>query len=291
MLRNLSAAIEIDATFSQTSAEDAALRIAAGTMKVRRDANPKREFAVTFSQLGKLNPIFASDVKDLVDCFSVLASDASECDSPCILGLAESGIVPSFAMHQACIAQGRRSQWLCTSRRNNGGHGFCEPHSHAPHHYLPTESPSDPIDELWIVEDEITTGNTLANLLHCIRLARMARRVRIFTLLDTRSYARQGLPCFENVSVQSVLKTTSDFWNDDSFEMSSDVAPRQYHEKVQYVAGESITRSLPFLMTGEVRSLQHITISPWLVDGHHILSRQQLTQGYYLYNAGADWRG
>jgi len=251
-------------------------------MRVNRDLNPKRRFAVTFKHLGKLNPIDSSHLQDLISCFSALADATSDCDAPAVIGLAESGIVPSFAMHQACLEQGRSPRWFCTSREDLGGLKFREPHSHAPHHYLPAKLFDDPIDELWIVEDEITTGRTLANLLRCIGLTDKVQRVRVFALLDTRdANAAIGVRQME-VSAECVLRSCSNFWTESNPNSTSREfcdAPRQL------VIGESIAAALPSLLSGALPRLQHVTLSPWLTDGCHIISRQEPMPGYYLYNA------
>lgn len=285
MLKNLLSTLDVNSVLQQSSAEAAAWRLAAGTMKVRRDANPRRRHAVTFTQLGKLNPIGASHVRELISCFGSLAIDTSSCHSPCIVGLAESGIVPSFAMHRACIAQGRNSRWFCTSRIDQGGPGFLEPHSHAPHHFLPPDVLSQPIDELWIVEDEITTGRTLANLLRCIHESRRVRLTRVFAVLDARTAPASAWPAQASnaVAVHSILRAGSGFWEADvshAMTMQLDDQPRQL------VMGESIAKALPLLLSGDVPRLQHVTLSPWMIDHRYIFSRKEVMAGFYLYNGG-----
>ena len=276
LLQKSNPAITVHGSLHHNLSEAAAYRLAAGVMKVRRDANPRRQHAVTFTHLGKLNPIEATHIDDMASCFATLANETSNCDSPCILGLAESGIIPSFAMHRASLANGRCSRWFCTSRNDQGGLKFCEPHSHAPHHFIPPELFSLEIEELWIVEDEITTGYTLNNLLQCIRRNPRILRTRVFTILDTRDAT-------EPATVQSILKIGSEFWRTDDF----DAIPGHFYEGPrQLVAGESIARALPSLMCGDLPRLQHVTLSPWMIDGRHILSRRELMPGYFLYN---DW--
>ncbi len=293
--KNVTTLIQIHESLQQPSSLAAAGRLAAGMMRVRRDSNPRRRHAVTFSHLGKLNSIDASHIHDLMQCFTTLAAEISSCDAPCIIGLAESGIIPSFAMHRACLAQGRSARWFCTSRTDQGGLCFREPHSHAPRHFLPADLFAKPIAEMWVVEDEITTGRTLLNLLDCIHQTRGLDCVRVFTLLDTRDQpepdqpdriqqwvARAGFNANMTVSVQSVLRTNPGFWNDNVHP----VEPRQRDDEPrQFVAGESLAGVLPSLLSGSLPRLQHVTLSPWMIDGYHVLSRQQMMPGYYLYNA------
>lgn len=280
--------IELHGRLCGSTAEPAATRIASGAMRVRRDSNPNRNSAVTFTHLGKLNPIQADHLQDLMKCFGELAQ-VSDSDSPVVLGLAESGIIPSFAMQQACLELGRQARWLWTSRRDNGGPGFREPHSHAPAHYLPSELFDQPIDEVWVVEDEITTGKTLENLAKCLRENASVNRIRVFSLLDTRGAAdtkqmnRQWFTTGMICSVESVLTTEPNFWSMDPPDrepIEPDSEPRRL------LTGEAIASGLPSLLSGEVARLQHVTLSPWLVDGYNVLSRTQLHPKYFLYNAG-----
>jgi hypothetical protein len=163
-----------------------------------------------------------------------------------------------------------------------------EPHSHAPHHYLPTAFLDSPIETLWVVEDEITSGKTLDNLLHTLVDRGQVQQVRIFSLLDMRdaaavegfssAWANRGL----QVQVESILSAGPWFWQRESGEPSVLVADDQPRD---YFFGETLIEGLPLLLAGELQALQHVTLSPWMVDGQHVFSRQQPTPGYYLYNA------
>jgi Phosphoribosyl transferase len=268
------------------SACDAANRILNGVAKVRRATNSRRIFGVTFEHLGKLNPIHLGHLQDLIDCFSVLISWL---DSPRVhvLGLAESGIVPSFAMHQSCFMHGHSSQWFCSTRSIASPIRFEEPHSHAPQHFLSQVVFDHSADELWIVEDEITSGRTLDNLLKCIQPICNGRSIRIFSMLETR--ARKDIDSFQqtwkehgiSVSTYSILSADPSFWCDDL------VVGQPVQQRLQPASlsvGESIASALPLLVAGDIRSTQHVTLSPWMVDGHSIISKQHHQEGYYLYN-------
>lgn len=282
--------IETNKRFQHASSADAAERIVAGVIRVKRESNAKRQFGVTFAHLGKLNPIFDLHLRDLICCFGDLIGNAVSCCHPTVLGLAESGIVPSFAMHRACLELGILSRWCCTTRASSPNcDRFAEPHSHAPHHFVPANLLDKHLEELWIVDDEITTGATLNNLLECLLANRKLERVRIFSLLDTRDSA--SVISFDNywqrkgvaVTVESVMTVSSCFWQQDW-----DVVHRMpaNHPPRTYFTGESIVHGLPLLLSGELQALQQITLSPWTVDGVNILSRQEKSTGYYLYNAG-----
>ena len=77
-------------------------------------------------------------------------------------------------------------KWICSTRRPcSSGVFFQETHSHSPYHTLPI--PQRRFAEIWIVEDEITTGSTIKNLLHQIKDHVPAEVFRVFSLVDFRS--------------------------------------------------------------------------------------------------------
>jgi hypothetical protein len=84
-------------------------------------------------------------------------------------------------LRENCPAAG----WICSTRRPSAGICFSEHHSHAPDHILP--HPETRPTELWFVEDEITTGQTLLGLSLnlCRRLDQ--RRVRYIAFTDVRT--------------------------------------------------------------------------------------------------------
>jgi len=287
----------------------AAERIASGTRIVRRDANPQRSHAITFEHLAKIGPINSVHLQDLITCFTAIVigrkslkkaksnsyartycSGGSLYRSPfcTVLGLAESGIVPAFAMQSACESAGINSQWYCSSRVDTGGQKFSESHSHAPEHFLPRHMLDQLGEELWIVEDEITTGRTIENLLDCIYDLSRISKCRVFTLLDARNAT--DLERFEeiclirgwNVTFQSILRP-GDFSSLSN--QSRGFTNRIDHTARYYVVGESIAGALPSLLNGDLPCLQHITLSPWVIDGEYIVSRQSWKDCYYVYNS------
>ncbi len=105
--------------------------------------------------------------------------------APLVIGLAESGIIPSALFHQIVRETCPNAGWICSTRRPSAGIRFSEHHSHAPNHILP--DPDTRPTELWFVEDEITTGQTLLNL--SIKLCRHLNqpRVRYIAFTDIRT--------------------------------------------------------------------------------------------------------
>mgnify|MGYP002779505971 CR=1 FL=1 len=159
---------------------------------LQRDNNSRRQTAVTFSYLGKLKPTGRGELQECKNHLqsllfqSILQNPVSK--SPLIVGLTESGIIPSALMHQNAREQGIDAQWLCSTRRPAAGICFSESHSHSPNHILPL--PQKQPTELWFVEDEITTGRTVLNLaIHLCSLLSV-KYIRFFALADTRSKAQ-----------------------------------------------------------------------------------------------------
>lgn len=282
MLRKAQETLSVHAALKNSAVRRAARRIALGARLVQRDANPRRSHGITFEHLGKLNPLRRSHLQDLVDCFAEMLPEPNHPSNVLILGLAESGIIPAFAMFQAALAKGYAAQCYFSSRTDRGGAGFEEPHSHAPQHFLPPKIGTQPADELWIVEDEVTTGQTLCNLLSILREPTSCQAFRCFSILDARPAplreVNANLACFaeETISVESILQGTPPIRNEQSFVPQADAT----HLSI----GETIADDLPALYEGRLTQLQHVTLSPWAVDRRSVHHRAEYLPGYYLYN-------
>lgn len=180
---------------------------------LKRDNNPLREDAFTLSCLGKLNPASSTD---FIRCRGYLAgllenalsdrsaagrplsgrsahggllycgaeSDSKACDEILIVGLTESGIIPALLMYMESLRRNLNTHILYSTRRPLSGISFKEKHSHGPDHILPL--PDCTIREIWIVEDEITTGNTVYHLMVQLCDYLNISRVRIFAFADFR---------------------------------------------------------------------------------------------------------
>ena len=159
---------------------------------LERSNNPHRTTAMSFSWLAKLAPICQQDLRQcrawLRTFVRISLAAEQKPASPLLVGLTESGIIISALLHQELRALGLEAHWLCSTRRKIPGVQFNERHSHSPCHYI--KLPENSHAELWIVEDEITSGRTILSLSRllweCLRL----EHIRILALADTRSAAQ-----------------------------------------------------------------------------------------------------
>ncbi len=177
---------------------------------LKRDNNPHREEAFTLSCLGKIHPASSADLLRCRGYLSGLIQDSlnspDSLTSILIIGLTESGIIPALLMYMETLARNLDTSILYSTRRPLSGIAFKESHSHGPDHILPLPlfssssaayvrgSISDsvrireisPFKEIWIVEDEITSGNTVFNLMVQLCEYLDMSRVRVFAFADFR---------------------------------------------------------------------------------------------------------
>lgn len=277
---------------SQQAIEDARQRVQQGLCLLKRLGNPKRIEAITFRHLGKLWPISRLHLQDLRLCFAPLISGEVN-EGVTVLGLSESGIVPSYAVHT--LMHGN-AHWFCTSRdATPNATSFQEAHSHAPTHYLPERFCHGAPGELWIVEDEITTGKTLLNLLESLPRGFRGSTVRVLALLDARGPAdrvafEQAVGAmlsanrFAELQCHSVFQLPAETLRESS--RTSALAMPASEAEPTLVAGEAIREALSWLDADPRRSLQHVSLSPWELDEVHI-QRVDPIGSHYLYN----WMG
>ncbi len=192
---------------------------------LKRENNPLREDAFTLSCLGKLHPASSKDFLRCRTYLSTLIQDSevnhnSTQDQILIIGLTESGIIPALLMYIETLERNLQTSILYSTRRPLSGIAFKESHSHGPDHILPLPllshyqlsnlpeniSPyrtstlhnniktrdSLPFKEIWIVEDEITSGNTVYNLMVQLCKYLKVSRVRIFAFADFRDSRQQS---------------------------------------------------------------------------------------------------
>jgi Phosphoribosyl transferase len=291
---------------------------------LQRKNNPKRTQAISFPFLGKLG---TASAEQLHDCQQKLRGILLESlkhkpisKTPLIIGLAESGIIPSALMHQIAIAQHIQAHWICSTRRSAAGIPFIESHSHETHHTLPL--PNCHPTELWFVEDEITTGKTIFHL--ATKLCKLfgISTIRLFSLADVRTpeeiarfhiaLAYQEIRCF-TTSVHRIRKDTpadllpyktslseiptartrTPSQQDWHFPHRRPALQSQLNSMQDLpdrltgcllVIGEAIDLALQIVQKNPLLSFQHITLSPWKIDRKAIFSCLEIGEKYHLYN-------
>ncbi|MBF0412347.1 MAG: phosphoribosyltransferase domain-containing protein [Desulfamplus sp.] len=190
---------------------------------LKRENNPLREDAFTLACLGKIHPASSADFLRCKGYLSALIQDLrinqdTMQEQVLIIGLTESGIIPALLMYIETLERNLDTSILYSTRRPLSGIAFKESHSHGPDHILPlpllspslatyintnidTKSSSkisklynssirrepSPFKEIWIVEDEITSGNTVYNLMVQLSEHLEISRVRVFAFADFRN--------------------------------------------------------------------------------------------------------
>jgi hypothetical protein len=208
---------------------------------------------------------------------------------------------------EAC-RQGIPCEWICSTRCTDiPGLRFQETHSHGPHHTLPL--PQQQAAEVWIVEDEITSGATVKNLISQLQEHLAAPVFRIFSFADSRTteqkqdffrqfsgktYFFHSLAAAEELcssalpdSVCKAAAYPQDLLNNIAAQLGkADLLKKQSGEHL-LVIGEAVSTAALLAAAGVFQSFQHVTLSPWSVDHASITSRMDFApHPYYLYN----WR-
>lgn len=137
------------------------LYIEDGFIQVVRKNNPLRKTGLVHCHLGKIGSVRPQSAVEII--FKMLRHGIKFGNGP-VIGLSESSILlgrlaSEFVTHNPFI--------FSTRYPVRGMIGFVEPHSHARHHYLNVDAIKD-ADEILIVEDEITSGNTILGLIECL---------------------------------------------------------------------------------------------------------------------------
>lgn len=120
-----------------------------------------RKFGLAHRNLGKVGSVRPISAINIIN---ELSQKGMEFGTGPVIGLSESSIllgrlVSEFITHSPFI--------FSTRYPIQGMIGFIEPHSHFPHHYINLNAIKD-AREVCIVEDEITTGNTLLGLIQVL---------------------------------------------------------------------------------------------------------------------------
>ena len=291
-------------------------------LTVERDSNPLRRYGHVSPHIGKVAPLDWEALGEIADLAE--GALASRMPGPTlVVGMAESALLLAWAIAGRLAGE---VELRFTTRENRGTAGcrtFLEPHSHGPVHALALP-PGSSYARVVIVEDELTSGATLRNLLLAVR--DVAPSFRAVTLSDRRPPAARerlraelaGLGVDLSVVDLSELATeapgrrsgteggrrpqhassprTNPFGRPSAvFGEAVDALWRRclgLRPDALYAVGECIDVAMSAWEALPVHSrpfLRHVTRSPWLVDGAVVRDRVILstpdTPDHFLYNA------
>lgn len=284
---------------------------------VLRDGNPRRRHGLTSPYIGKLADADLAALDGLAEqAASVLRPWSGRPTPPTLLvGLAESSLMLAWFLWGRLGAAD-----LCLSSRlptaTAGARRFEEPHSHGPQHHL--SLPERRYARVVIIEDEITSGRTLQNLVQA--LADRGTVFEVITIHDLRSpAARLGMEvAFQATGLSVRITALADLGGGRrSLRMPTLVAegPRSWRPEPQraqaqadldglrtlaarhdvaavFAVGEAI--DLPLCLVTALPAarrprLRHVTRSPWCVDDSGVRARLDLGPDamgapHFLYN-------
>ncbi|HEX8448469.1 MAG TPA: phosphoribosyltransferase domain-containing protein, partial [Allosphingosinicella sp.] len=154
--------------------------------------NPRRGYLVVSKVLGRHIPVRPSEVRaSLRDLASNIPADLP--GPILVVGLAETAVGLGYGIFEELHGRGAAAAFLHTTRQVVEEPLLCrfeEPHSHASAHlvYRPDGIGLPAIRSLVIVDDEVSTGTTLANLALALAPALPAcERIVVATLTDWSS--------------------------------------------------------------------------------------------------------
>jgi adenine/guanine phosphoribosyltransferase-like PRPP-binding protein len=264
---------------------------------VERDGNPLRHHGHVSPFIGKLAPVCARRLDEIGQLARASLPDLPE--PTLVIGMTESSLLLAFFMARW---QQKPVDLRFTTRKNRQTQSekitFREPHSHGPEHFLALDA-NRKYAQIVIIEDELTTGATLANLIRA--LGEVSDRVWVATLRDLRpqplrdelqnEMARAGMH-LEVLSLEN-LDERADWVVDEApvaphfnpfnrTEAALGGALEQLHFEFEdfapdgiFMIGECVDIALRFwlkLPESARPPLRQITRSPWRIDGEHVRS-------------------
>ena len=281
-------------------------------LQVERDGNPLRRYGHASPFIGKLGALDCARLDQIGQLTRLALPDLPE--PALVIGMTESSLLLAFWM---ALWQQKPVDLRFTSRKIRNGAtrkiAFREPHSHGPQHYLALEQNAS-YARIVVVEDEITTGATLRNLI--VALEGVANRVFVATIRDMRTpdlrtelqneMGARGIE-LEVIALDQMnanlplemapIRPQFNPFGRAEFDRREALCEleeqwRTFAPDAIYMIGECVDIALQWwlqLPLSERPELRQITRSPWLVDGVAVVSRQMFAapnQGsrYYLYN-------
>ena len=281
-------------------------------LQVERDGNPLRRYGHASPFIGKLGVLDCARLDEIGQLTRLALPDLPE--PTLVIGMTESSLLLAFWM---AMWQQKPVDLRFTSRKIRQGEtrriAFREPHSHGPQHYLALDVAAR-FAQTVIIEDELTTGATLRNLI--VAIEGVSSRVFVATLRDMRTpNLREELTAEMKVRGVDLQVISLDALGAD---LPVEIAPirphfdpfgraesdrktalgeleKQWHSFAPgavYMIGECVDIALQWWLGLPVESrpdLRQITRSPWKVDGRAVVSREVFAapnQGshYFLYN-------
>ena len=283
--------------------------------QVERDGNPLRRYGQVSPFIGKLGPLDSA----ALDKIGQLARAALPVlpEPTLVIGMTESSLLLAYFM---ALWQQKPVDLCFTSRKIRAGddkRAFREPHSHGPQHFLALQA-NKTYAQIIIIEDELTTGATLHNLICSV--VDVAPRVFVLTLRDLRpQHLRDELQHeMKNLGIElQVLNLDGIAWPNEADTIESPPNSQvnfnpfgrrdddrnaaaqqlrqlyaQHEPDAIYIIGECVDIALQFwrqLSLETCPELRQITRSPWKVDGETIRSAQLFPgdgsgSRYFFYN-------
>ncbi len=280
--------------------------------QVERDGNPLRRFGHVSPFIGKLGPL---DCAALDQVGQLTRAALPELPQPTlVIGMTESSLLLAFFM---ALWQQKPVDLRFTSRKIRVGDAhriaFREPHSHGPQHYLALD-PAQKYTQIVIIEDELTTGATLRNLI--LALEGVSNQVFVATIRDLRPQPLRddlqaemsargvklevlSLENCENAlptQITPVRPCFNPFGRDEADRAAAlaelEKQGRDFQPGAVWMIGECVDVALEWwlLLPPENRpELRQITRSPWKVDGERVLSAIPFEAScqasrYFIYN-------
>ncbi|BCM92261.1 hypothetical protein IAD21_04140 [Abditibacteriota bacterium] len=279
--------------------------------QVERDGNPLRRFGHVSPFIGKLAPVDARSLDQIGLLTRMALPDLPE--PTLVIGMTESSLLLAFFMARWQQKPVDLKFTTRQIRQSEAKIDFREPHSHGPQHFLALE-PGKQYAQIVVIEDELTTGATLRNLL--LALENVSKRVFVATLRDLRPQSMRDDLTNELAEHGIELETLALESLDVS--LDEDIIPvcpifnpfgRLENDRVAaletlqnefaefkpgaiYMIGECVDIALQFalqLPEDERPELRQITRSPWKVDGDHVHSAYKFASdgtgsNYFIYN-------
>ncbi len=298
-------------------------------LTVEREDNPLRRYGYVSPHIGKLAPLDAGALDEIARLAAAsLPAPTSSFGATLVVGMAESALLLAWFLAGRLGGEEELNLRFTTRERrpahggNGAGHAFLEPHSHGPVHSLALP-PGRSYSRVVVVEDELTTGATLRNLL--LAIPNVSPCCQVVTLSDgrpegSRERLREEMRSLGvELSVADLSLLAGDSPQPPARNgLAPSASPTPHNpfsrpmgvlgEAVKesrrrwlasrpdclYVLGESVDVAMALwgsLPPDERPAFRHVTRSPWLVDGGAITSRLDLCAPFvprhFLYN----WAG